>query len=367
MALAWLPDIGWRRTWPLAGAGLGSAVAVVVGGDSGTFPSDIYSAGGVAAFTVLGALFLPRELVVIRRFVLIYGAAAAVLLAVPNPVGGNVDRLGRLIAIPLAVWVLGREAQGRDRRSSLRGSTLGVSLLAAMLWHFYPVVSAIARSSDDPSNAASYYSGLLGFLATQDPTQGRLEIPFTREHWEAAFVAPHFPIARGWERQLDLEYNDVLYHPLTPASLPHLVRCGGGRPGRGTDSADRLRRRGRTCAARTAAGLPQARLPGRELAGVPGGASHFDRFGQRREVDQHRLGVLHPSVPSSRYGHCPVARKCAVADQLTDCLPRIGPGRLAAYPRHSSRDHQGGRLDHGQWPASPRCALLRRKLIRLLP
>jgi hypothetical protein len=46
----------------------------------------------------------------------------------------------------------------------------------------------------------------------------RVEIPFTRLHWEAARVAPSYPLARGWERQLDRKYNALFYHgELTPA------------------------------------------------------------------------------------------------------------------------------------------------------
>ena len=31
----------------------------------------------------------------------------------------------------------------------------------------------------------------------------RVEIPFTDNHWESRWVAPHVPLARGWERQVD--------------------------------------------------------------------------------------------------------------------------------------------------------------------
>jgi hypothetical protein len=46
----------------------------------------------------------------------------------------------------------------------------------------------------------------------------RLEIPFTQFHWEAYYVAPEFPLARGWERQLDTKDNALFYGgTLTPA------------------------------------------------------------------------------------------------------------------------------------------------------
>jgi hypothetical protein len=42
---------------------------------------------------------------------------------------------------------------------------------------------------------------------------GRVEVVPTRLHWEAAYVAPHFPLARGWERQLDTANNPLFYNP----------------------------------------------------------------------------------------------------------------------------------------------------------
>jgi hypothetical protein len=38
----------------------------------------------------------------------------------------------------------------------------------------------------------------------------RIEVPFTRSHWEAAWLAPHVELARGWERQLDKRYDEEL-------------------------------------------------------------------------------------------------------------------------------------------------------------
>jgi hypothetical protein len=44
-----------------------------------------------------------------------------------------------------------------------------------------------------------------------------VEIPFTENHWEAAHVAPHVPLARGWERQLDRRDGALFYDgTLTP-------------------------------------------------------------------------------------------------------------------------------------------------------
>src|SRR5439155_25236868 len=68
------------------------------------------------------------------------------------------------------------------------------------------------RAHGDPAIHASYYQPLLRFLdSANDGTPFRVEIPFTANHWESARVAPHYPLARGWERQLDKKYNALFY------------------------------------------------------------------------------------------------------------------------------------------------------------
>ena len=70
----------------------------------------------------------------------------------------------------------------------------------------------LVRAHGDPSIEAAYYPPLLTFL---DAQRGggpiRVEVPFTANHWEAAHVAPHYPLARGWERQLDQKANALFY------------------------------------------------------------------------------------------------------------------------------------------------------------
>jgi hypothetical protein len=162
----------------------------------------------VLAFSAVAYLAATPEQQVLRRFAWLYAVAAVACFVVPNPIGGNITRLGKLIALPLACYLL---SPGR-RRQLARFATATV---AALLWPLVPLTTAVAHGAGDPSQHQAYYQGLLSFLKTQNPADGRLEIPFTREHWEAAQVAPAFPIARGWERQTDLQHNAVLYGPLT--------------------------------------------------------------------------------------------------------------------------------------------------------
>ena len=215
----WAFEAGWRRALPLGAAVAGSLVSLAVGGSGGPFPFPWDGLLDLFVFVTATLLLVPRRYTLLRRFVVVYALVAVISFLVPNPVGGNVIRLAQLLAVPAAFWML-----ARHRRVL---AVLAIGLLPALFWQFYPVGSAAARAAGDPSVNASYYTGLLGFLSTQDPASGRLEIPFTREHWEAARVAPYFPIARGWERQTDYQYDEVLYNPLTPDSYRQWLTSAG--------------------------------------------------------------------------------------------------------------------------------------------
>jgi hypothetical protein len=148
----------------------------------------------------------------LRWFAVCYLLAALAAFVVANPVGGNVARVGKLIALPLAVRFLPFD------RTVARRVLAVCAAGAAVVWPSIAFTASIARGAADPSQRPAYYQGLLGFLRTQNATDGRVEVPMLREHWEALWVARAFPLARGWERQSDMLYNGVLYDPLTPAA-----------------------------------------------------------------------------------------------------------------------------------------------------
>lgn len=202
---------GVRAVLPLGAAITGSAVAFVIGGVDGPFPCPWQTFLGVAAFCVAILVIAPRSQAAMRLFAACYLLVDVAAFLAPNPIGGNVARLAKLVAIPLAVYYL----DGRGVWSRIRTSAIAV---LAVVWPTVAFASSVVHGADDPSRAPSFYAGIDRFLASRPALiSGRLEIPFTREHWESYFVARHFPIARGWERQSDLQYNAVLYNRLTPA------------------------------------------------------------------------------------------------------------------------------------------------------
>ncbi len=197
-AVAWLRTKSLRSLLPLGGAMIG-AIAVLMFPEQGTFPFPVSTLIAVLLVAIIGLVLVPRASVVIRRALVIYALIAIPLFIVPNPIGGNLARPGSLLAVPVAMIAL------RNRRV-----WAGLVLVPLLIWHFEPIVPALA-SRGDPAAKSTYYTGLLNYLKGHDQPFGRLEVPFTRTHWEARYVAPAMPLARGWERQLDLRYNAILY------------------------------------------------------------------------------------------------------------------------------------------------------------
>jgi len=177
--------------------------------ESGSEPFVASAFWPVLAFPLSLAVLLPRQARVLRIAAVLYALLGLAVFVVATPVGGNVARLGQLCAGPVAALALW------PRRR------LAFACVAPLLlwWQLGPAIRDVHIAQGDPSVSAAYYTPLLAELRARgaDGTDGRLEIPFTKVHWEARHVAPAIPLARGWERQLDRKVNAVFYGdaPLT--------------------------------------------------------------------------------------------------------------------------------------------------------
>jgi hypothetical protein len=200
-----------RRLGPaLPGAGTAAAALAPVVALAIAFPeggTEPFAFGTLLPLLVIcvAALFVtPRERVTLRAGIAVYAMATLIIFVIPSPIGSNADRLGTLVAAPLAALLWW------GRRPVL------LALCAAPLLYVgwqapFADVSALAG---DPSTSVAYYQPLLHFLKAQPGGRHhafRIEIPFTNSHWEADRVAPTIPLARGWERQLDRAQNPVFY------------------------------------------------------------------------------------------------------------------------------------------------------------
>jgi hypothetical protein len=153
-----------------------------------------------------------------------YLVAGTVLWLVPNPVGGNLTRLGSLFAGPVIAAVL------LARRPTVPRALAAAVLALALGWQVITPLPDTFQSLGDPSTERSYYEPLARWLAANGGDAARVEIPFTFNHWETAFVSPRFDLARGWLRQLDTARNELFYEgDLTPQRYRDWLREKGVR------------------------------------------------------------------------------------------------------------------------------------------
>ena len=137
-----------------------------------------------------------------------YVLAATLLWLAPNPLGGNAVRLGALFGGPvLAAVVLARRPR-LDRFSML---VLSLAIAGGLYWQVTASVSQIARSVGDPSTSAAYFQPVAGWLRAHGGAGARVEVPPTANHWESAYLASQFELARGWLRQLDTTRDEIFY------------------------------------------------------------------------------------------------------------------------------------------------------------
>jgi hypothetical protein len=158
---------------------------------------------------VLFVVVVPAVHRSLRLGAAIYASACVVVFMVASPIGLNVGRYGQMLAAPLLVCAM----------STRRRVATAMAFAAFVGWAFAPIVETIRDAHIDVSAARSYYQPLLAFLDPSAHPGARVEIPLTRRHWEAYYVARTVPLARGWERQLDVTDNPLFYGaPLDPNS-----------------------------------------------------------------------------------------------------------------------------------------------------
>ena len=194
---------------PLAVAGAALVpvlILTVLFPEGGSEPFTFATLWPIPLSAAIALIALPRRETALRAGIVLYVAGCLISYAIVSPVGSNAARLAPLLAGPLAalIWWPKRRA-------------LLLALALPTLYIQWQAPVRDARTAwGDPSTEASYYQPVLRFLARQGGGPFRVEVPFTRFHGEAYYIAPAFPIARGWERQLDIKDNTLFYSsPLT--------------------------------------------------------------------------------------------------------------------------------------------------------
>ncbi|TDC75969.1 hypothetical protein E1193_24605 [Micromonospora sp. KC606] len=160
----------------------------------------------VVTSLVVAALVAYRP---VRAGALLSAAGILVAALVHTPVGLNATRLVVMFALPVLA------AAARWGRNPARPVVLAV-LLAAVCWWQPPVVAADLRGAGDPTTERAFFDPLRAELVRRGLT-GRVEVPPTRDYWEAAHLG-EVPLARGWLRQADIARNPLFFNTVPGAA-----------------------------------------------------------------------------------------------------------------------------------------------------
>ncbi|WP_285571660.1 hypothetical protein [Streptomyces sp. RTGN2] len=214
---AYLLDRQWRK-----GAVLVLPFFVVVGATTLLFPfhGEQPMARGrlwmplLVCAALAAAAPSARQWRVQRYGAVVYAVGVVLTYFIASPIGTNVERLLGLVAVPVllaAVLVLVREKAWK------RAAVLAVVLALSASWLVDKTVDDLRVSGEVPA-WASRTGGVVGELHRLGAQLGRVEVVPARNHREATVLSPYVNMARGWNRQLDVERGRLFYDgTLSPA------------------------------------------------------------------------------------------------------------------------------------------------------
>ena len=195
------------RRWP---AGTAAGVLVVCGtGMAILFPSagvmQLHWSGLLAPGSGFAAVAITCRQPVVRTSALLALASLPVLMVYPGAVGSNMARLAWVAAVPVVV------ACATLNRTWLVAVALGLSV-----WPATDVIDQVHFMPGRTTEAA-YYQPVIDQLRIAEAAAGptavgeRVELLDTATHTGAYYLAKSFPLARGWDRQVDKADNAIFY------------------------------------------------------------------------------------------------------------------------------------------------------------
>ncbi|GAA2386530.1 MFS transporter [Streptomyces viridochromogenes] len=190
---------------------LGLAPAAVVGLSawlfpfSGTQPMVFGSVLMPLLMAVVVYVAVPADWKTVRLVSAVYGVSVVLVWVVSSQIGSNITRLAMLFAGVTLVAALPFTVP-RTRK----WYAVVTALLTFAGWIGYKTVDDIIHAAPEASWAREL-APLVNELQEVGAEKGRVEVVPARSHREASALAPYVNLARGWNRQADMERNPLFY------------------------------------------------------------------------------------------------------------------------------------------------------------
>ncbi|MER5752372.1 MFS transporter [Streptomyces sp. NPDC002088] len=172
---------------------------------SGTQPMSFGSASLPLLFSAIIFAVVPREWKTVRITAAVYGLAVLLVWLISSQIGSNITRLAMLFAGVTLVAAL-PFAVPRSRK----WYAIVVAFVGFVGWIGFKSVDDIIHTTPAASWAREL-APLVNQLQEVGAEKGRVEVVPARSHREASALAPYVNLARGWNRQADMERNPLFY------------------------------------------------------------------------------------------------------------------------------------------------------------
>jgi hypothetical protein len=181
---------------------------------SGTQPMSFGSTSLPVVFGAAVFLLVPKEWRTVRVAAAVYTIGTLLTWAIDSQIGSNVSRLPMLFAGVVLLAALPFAA-----RRSRRRYALVLAFVAFTSWIGFKTVDDMVRTAPTASWTFEL-APLVAKLREAEADRGRVEVVPASSHRESSALAPYVNLARGWNRQADMERNPLFYdkeNPLTAA------------------------------------------------------------------------------------------------------------------------------------------------------
>ncbi|SOD85842.1 MFS transporter [Streptomyces sp. Ag109_G2-15] len=190
---------------------LGLAPAAVVGVSAWLFPfsgTQPMTIGSVILPLLYGLLILflvPKEWITVRLTAAVYSLGVVLVWLISSQIGSNISRLPMLFAGAALIAALPYTVP-----RSRKWYVTVLAFLGSVGWIGFKSVDDIMHTTPAASWAREL-APLVNQLQNVGAEKGRVEVVPARSHREASALAPYVNLARGWNRQADMERNPLFY------------------------------------------------------------------------------------------------------------------------------------------------------------
>ncbi|MGW1225519.1 MFS transporter [Streptomyces sp. NPDC001478] len=172
---------------------------------SGTQPMSVATLSGPFVFAVLVFFLVPEDWKTVRTAAAVYGIGTLLTYIVDSQIGSNVSRMAMLFAGVVLLAALPYVAP-----RSRKWYALVLAFAGLNFWIGFKGIDDIVRTAPTASWAREL-APLVDQLQRVGADRGRVEVVPASSHREAAAMLPYVNLARGWNRQADMERNPLFY------------------------------------------------------------------------------------------------------------------------------------------------------------